>query len=145
MDVDVYGVQWRTQWIQRGTSSSCSGFGVLDIRSRMFGARLHSIRKGWASIWTCKPCPPSDRSRSAISNSSSVVPARPALGRCLMAATRSPADGMMLQVKDLPARISELKNEGVSFRNEMEVGPGGRQIQVEDPDENPIELFEPAR
>jgi glyoxylase I family protein len=52
---------------------------------------------------------------------------------------------VMLQVKDLPARISELKNEGVRFRNEMEVGPGGRQIQVEDPDENPIELFEPAR
>jgi len=52
---------------------------------------------------------------------------------------------VMLQVKDLPVRISELKNEGVRFRNEMEVGPGGRQIQVEDPDENPIELFEPAR
>jgi len=30
------------------------------------------------------------------------------------------------------------------FRNEMEVGSGGRQIQVEDPDGNPIELFEPA-
>jgi hypothetical protein len=29
--------------------------------------------------------------------------------------------------------------------NEMEVGPGGRQIQVEDPDVNPTELFEPAR
>jgi len=27
----------------------------------------------------------------------------------------------------------------------MEVGPGGRQIQIEDPDGNPIELFEPAR
>lgn len=52
---------------------------------------------------------------------------------------------LMLQVKDLPARISELKKEGVRFRNEMEVGPGGRQIQVEDPDGNPIELFEPAR
>jgi glyoxylase I family protein len=45
----------------------------------------------------------------------------------------------------LPARIAELKKEGVHFRNEMEVGPGGRQIQVEDPDGNPIELFEPAR
>jgi glyoxylase I family protein len=31
------------------------------------------------------------------------------------------------------------------FRNPMETGPGGRQIQVEDPDGNPIELFEPAR
>jgi glyoxylase I family protein len=48
-------------------------------------------------------------------------------------------------VQDLPARIADLKNQGVHFRNEMEVGPGGRQIQVEDPDGNPVELFEPAR
>jgi len=34
---------------------------------------------------------------------------------------------------------------GLHFRNEMEVGPGGKQIQLEDPDGNPIELFEPAR
>ena len=52
---------------------------------------------------------------------------------------------IVLQVQDLPARIAELKKEGVHFRNEMKVGPGGRQIQVEDPDGNPIELFEPAR
>jgi glyoxylase I family protein len=51
---------------------------------------------------------------------------------------------VMLEVKDLPARIRELKNHSVRFRNEMEVGPGGKQIQVEDPDGNPIELFEPA-
>jgi glyoxylase I family protein len=34
---------------------------------------------------------------------------------------------------------------GLRSRNEMEVGPGGKQIQIEDPDGNPIELFEPAR
>jgi glyoxylase I family protein len=51
---------------------------------------------------------------------------------------------VILQVKDLPARITELRNQGVHFRNEVEVGPGGKQIQVEDPDGNPIELFEPA-
>jgi glyoxylase I family protein len=51
---------------------------------------------------------------------------------------------IVLQVQDLPARIAELRKEGVHFRNEIEVGPGGRQIQVEDPDGNPIELFEPA-
>jgi glyoxylase I family protein len=51
---------------------------------------------------------------------------------------------IVLQAQDLPARIAELKKEGVRFRNEMEVGPGGRQIQVEDPDGNPIELFKPA-
>ena len=52
---------------------------------------------------------------------------------------------VVLQVRDLPARIAELKKEEVHFRNEMEVGPGGRQIQLEDPDGNPIELFEPAQ
>ena len=51
---------------------------------------------------------------------------------------------MVLQVKDLPAVIGQLKREGARFRNEMEVGPGGKQIQLEDPDGNPIELFEPA-
>jgi len=51
---------------------------------------------------------------------------------------------IILQVKDLPAQIESLKNAGIDFRNEMETGPGGKQIQLEDPDGNPIELFEPA-
>ena len=51
---------------------------------------------------------------------------------------------VVLRVSDLPARIEALKKAGVRFRNEMEVGPGGRQVQVEDSDGNPIELFEPA-
>jgi glyoxylase I family protein len=52
---------------------------------------------------------------------------------------------IVLRVTDLPARIAALRKAGVTFRNEMEVGPGGRQIQLEDPDGNPIELFEPPR
>src|SRR5690349_21006169 len=52
---------------------------------------------------------------------------------------------IVLKVTDLPGLIAELKNAGLGFRNEMETGPGGRQIQIEDPDGNPIELFEPAR
>src|SRR5258708_6670493 len=52
---------------------------------------------------------------------------------------------VILHVSDLPARILMLKQAGLRFRNEMETGPGGRQIQIEDPDGNPIELFEPAR
>ena len=51
---------------------------------------------------------------------------------------------VVLQVKDLPACIELLKTRGAHFRNAMEVGPGGKQIQVEDPDGNPIELFEGA-
>jgi glyoxylase I family protein len=52
---------------------------------------------------------------------------------------------VVLRVSDLPARIETLRKAGVHFRNAMEVGPGGKQIQLEDPDGNPIELFEPAR
>ena len=52
---------------------------------------------------------------------------------------------VVLRVSDLPACIAALKSAGVHFRNDMETGPGGHQIQIEDPDGNPIELFEPAR
>ena len=51
---------------------------------------------------------------------------------------------VVLKVVDLPACVDALKKSGVHFRNEMETGPGGRQIQIEDPDGNPIELFEPT-
>jgi glyoxylase I family protein len=48
-------------------------------------------------------------------------------------------------VADLPTLINILTKAKVRFRNEMEAGPAGRQIQAEDPDGNPIELFEPTR
>lgn len=51
---------------------------------------------------------------------------------------------VVLRVRDLPGCIAALRSAGVRFRNDMETGPGGRQIQIEDPDGNPIELFEPA-
>ena len=52
---------------------------------------------------------------------------------------------VVLQVKDLPSRIETLQKSGAHFRNLIETGPGGSQIVLEDPDGNPIELFEPAR
>jgi glyoxylase I family protein len=51
---------------------------------------------------------------------------------------------VVLRVEDLQGLIAELKKASLRFRNEMETGPGGRQIQIEDPDGNAIELFEPA-
>jgi glyoxylase I family protein len=51
---------------------------------------------------------------------------------------------LVLEVDDLPARIAGLTERGLHFRNQMETGPGGKQIQLEDPDGNPVELFEPA-
>jgi glyoxylase I family protein len=52
---------------------------------------------------------------------------------------------LVLRVSDLAQTIDTLEKAGLRFRNQLEVGPGGRQIQIEDPDGNPIELFEPAR
>jgi len=52
---------------------------------------------------------------------------------------------VVLRVSDLAGCIESLEGAGVRFRNELESGPGGRQIQIEDPDGNPIELFEPGR
>ena len=52
---------------------------------------------------------------------------------------------VVLQVTDLPSRIAALKKAGVRLRNEMETGPGGKQVLLEDPDGNPVELFEPAQ
>ncbi len=52
---------------------------------------------------------------------------------------------VVLRVDDLPARVEALTKAGVHFRNQIVVGPGGKQIQLEDPDGNPIELFEPGQ
>lgn len=52
---------------------------------------------------------------------------------------------IVLRVTDIVREIERLEKTGLRFRNEMETGPAGRQIQIEDPDGNPIELFEPVR
>ena len=49
---------------------------------------------------------------------------------------------IVLYVDDLDAAIALLRAAGAPFRNDIEQGPGGRQILVEDPDGNPIELHE---
>ena len=50
----------------------------------------------------------------------------------------------VLVLSDLPSRVATMKLAGLQFRSEIVSGPGGRQIQLEDPDGNPVELFEPA-
>src|SRR5437773_1906942 len=50
-----------------------------------------------------------------------------------------------LEVKDLAATVEELRSHGVRFRSDIIVGVGGKQIIVEDPSGNPVELFEPTR
>lgn len=49
---------------------------------------------------------------------------------------------LVIEVADLDATLAALKAAGANFRSEPIVGPGGRQVLVEDPSGNPIELFE---
>jgi catechol 2,3-dioxygenase-like lactoylglutathione lyase family enzyme len=50
-----------------------------------------------------------------------------------------------LEVTDLDAVVATLRGAGVHFRNDIVTGVGGRQILVDDPSGNPVELFEPTR
>jgi len=74
------------------------------------------------------------------------------MGRILGEQGRGAGDGgqevQRQSAAHAPANVvigKTLTKTGVRFRNEMEVGPAGRQIQLEDPDGNPVELFEPTR
>lgn len=51
---------------------------------------------------------------------------------------------LVLVVDDLDAKVEVMERAGLRFRNEVVSGPGGRQILLEDPAGNPVELFEPA-
>jgi catechol 2,3-dioxygenase-like lactoylglutathione lyase family enzyme len=49
-----------------------------------------------------------------------------------------------LLVDDIGAEVDRLRGAGVTFRNDIVSGPGGKQILLEDPSGNPVELFQPA-
>jgi catechol 2,3-dioxygenase-like lactoylglutathione lyase family enzyme len=61
---------------------------------------------------------------------------------------RTPAPGgwnrIHLIVEDLAGEVERLRGAGLRFRNDVVTGPGGRQILLEDPAGNPVELFQPA-
>ena len=61
---------------------------------------------------------------------------------------RTPEPGgwnrMHFVVDDIEGEVERLRSAGVTFRNDIVSGPGGRQILLEDPAGNPIELFQPA-
>jgi len=75
---------------------------------------------------------------------------RPGAGGAGQAMTdgQTPAPGgwnrIQIEVQDLAAMVETMKKAGCSFRNEIVTGNGGKQILVNDPSGNPIELFQPA-
>ena len=65
-----------------------------------------------------------------------------------MPAGRKPEPGgwnrIHLIVDDIAAEVERLRAAGLTFRNDVVTGPGGRQILIDDPSGNPVELFQPA-
>ena len=51
---------------------------------------------------------------------------------------------LVIVVDDLEAEVASLRDAGVAFRNDIVTGPGGKQTLLDDPDGNPVELFQPA-
>jgi catechol 2,3-dioxygenase-like lactoylglutathione lyase family enzyme len=94
---------------------------------RQYGPAMAILVKGALTLWLAGP---------------------PASASQPMPDGRQPEPGgwnrFVLEVDDLPALVDTLTAQGVSFRNTILEGPGGRQILCEDPSGNVIELFEPA-
>ncbi len=51
----------------------------------------------------------------------------------------------VIELENIETRVDQMKRAGLRFRNEVVKGPGGKQILLEDPDGNVVELFEAAR
>lgn len=89
------------------------------------GAAFARVRRGELTLWLAGP--PSSAARP-------------------MPDGRRPEPGgwnrFVIEVEDIDATVAALRASGARFRNDVLKGPGGRQVLVEDPDGNPIELFE---
>jgi len=77
------------------------------------------------------------------------APSRQGGGGQAMPDGRKPEPGgwnrISLEVQDLSATVQALRDAGVRFRNDIVTGVGGKQILIDDPSGNPVELFEPTR
>ena len=94
---------------------------------QQFGPAMAITRRGELTLWLAGP---------------GASAARP------MPNGRKPEPGgwnrFVIEVEDLDSLVGELRTQGVSFRNEVVTGPGGRQILCEDPSGNVVELFQRA-
>jgi catechol 2,3-dioxygenase-like lactoylglutathione lyase family enzyme len=98
------------------------GFKLAD----RWGPPFAIVKKGSLLIWLSGP---GTSARKRLKNGSTPEPGG--------------WNRLVLEVKDIGATIAELTALGAKFRSKPIKGPGGKQVLVEDPSGNPIELFEP--
>jgi catechol 2,3-dioxygenase-like lactoylglutathione lyase family enzyme len=100
------------------------GFEVIES----YGPAMAIVRRGDLDLWLAGP--PASASRP-------------------MPDGRKPQPGgwtrAVLLVDDLDATVKRLRDGGAAFRNDIVTGPGGRQILLDDPSGNCVELFEPKK
>ena len=123
--VDLWGVRYQVEDVSRS----------VDFYTKQLGFKLdHKSLPAFAQV--------------SIGNLKLILSGPGASGSRPMPDGHSQVPGgwnrVILHVESLPDRIETLKRIGLHFRNRMETGPGGKQILLDDPDGNPIELFEPA-
>jgi catechol 2,3-dioxygenase-like lactoylglutathione lyase family enzyme len=98
------------------------GFKLTD----RWGPPFAIVKRNGLSLWLSGP---GTSARKKLSNGS--VPAPGGWNR------------LVVEVKDMDSTVAKLEGAGARFRSKPIKGPGGRQVLVEDPSGNPIELFEP--
>lgn len=102
---------------------------LLDFDlEEQFGPAMAIVRRGDLTLWLAGPS--SSAARPMLDGS------RPESGGW---------NRIVIEVDDLAETVDRLKAAGAHFRNEIVTGPGGKQILVDDPSGNPIELFQPLR
>jgi catechol 2,3-dioxygenase-like lactoylglutathione lyase family enzyme len=101
------------------------GLGFEGIQR--FGGAMAIVRRGDLDLWLAGPA-----SSAARAMPDGRVPEPGGWNR------------VVIEVEDLDGAVAQLAGAGAVFRNEIVEGPGGRQILVEDPSGNVVELFEPA-
>jgi catechol 2,3-dioxygenase-like lactoylglutathione lyase family enzyme len=123
MTVDV---RYMVEDVDSTASFYLSHLGFEEVE-RLEGAPFRMLGRGDLRLWVSGPG----------SSASRPMPdgARPAPGGW---------NRFVIKTEDIDAEVSRLRAAGVRFRNEVVSGPGGKQVVIEDPSGNPVEIFEPA-
>jgi catechol 2,3-dioxygenase-like lactoylglutathione lyase family enzyme len=115
------------RYLVNDVDESLSFYKILGFKlADRWGPPFAIVKKGSLSIWLSGP---GTSARKRLKNGSMPEPGG--------------WNRLVLEVKDIEATISELTPLGAKFRSKPIKGPGGKQVLVEDPSGNPIELFEP--
>lgn len=102
---------------------------ILDFElDEQFGPAMAIVRRDDLTLWLAGP--PSSAARP-MPDGSQPVPGG--------------WNRIVIEVDDIADRVERLRATGARLRNEIVTGPGGRQVLIEDPSGNPVELFQPLR